>query len=243
MARRRHLEATHENHERWLLTYADMITLLVAFFIMLYGISRVEQQKLDKFKSGVQASLGILDGGRGAIGAARGMEGTRTKVVNEAETSAEKIYSRMQEFVRRENLGSQVSVTMDPDGAVIRLASGGVLFDTGTADLKPRTKEILEGLFAAIQPELRDNTIRRIRVEGHTDDVPIRTGPFPSNWQLSTTRATNVVQYLAERHPMLTSRLEAAGCADIRPVAPNTTSEGRAKNRRVEVRILQRSAF
>jgi chemotaxis protein MotB len=229
-----------------------MITLLTALFIMLYGISRVEQQKLDRFKSGVQAGLGIAGGGRSPIGVGGLPEGTRPQVVapevrppaaarSAPPTPAQKIRARMEAFVQREGLGGQVSVATDPDGAVIRLQSGAMLFDPGTADLKGRTRDILEALFQAIQPEIADGSVRKVRVEGHTDDTPIRNARFPSNWQLSTTRATNVVQYLAQRHPELQTRLEAAGCANMRPVAPNATAEGRARNRRVEIRVLQES--
>ena len=230
MTRRKHQEAAHENHERWLLTYADMITLLVAFFIMLYSASNIEQAKLERLKTGVRSSLGILPGGR--------------ELLDETETPsrltpAQKIYRRVERFVQQEGLRSQVSVRADPDGAVIRLESGGMLFDTGTADLKQPTREILEAVSRAIAPEVRNRTIRKIRVEGHTDNVPIRTDRFPSNWQLSTARATNVVQYLAERHPQFTPHLEAAGCADMRPVEPNASAEARAKNRRIEIRVLQ----
>ena len=232
MARRKQHEAVHENHERWLLTYADMITLLVAFFIMLYSISNIEQKKLDRLKTGVRSSLGILPGGRSLLDASE---------TPPRPTPAEKIYRRVERFVQQEGLQSQVSVRTDPDGAVIRLESGGMLFDTGTADLKQPTRDILEAIFRAIAPEVKDRTIRKIRVEGHTDNVPIRTGRFPSNWQLSTARATNVVQYLAERHPLLTPHLEAAGCANMRPVVPNTSPEARAKNRRIEIRVLQRT--
>ena len=234
--------AAHENHERWLLTYADMITLLVAFFIMLYGISRVEQQKLDRFKSGVQASLGVTNGGRSILEnggpIARPVPGI-VETPAAASAPAEKIHARMAAWVERHGLQNQVSVQVEPDGAIVRLNSGALLFDPGTADLKPRARQILEALFAAIAPEVAAGTVRKIRVEGHTDVVPIRTDRFPSNWQLSTTRAVSVVQYLAQRHPTLTTRLEAAGCADTRPVAANTTADGRAKNRRVEIRVLQ----
>lgn len=243
MPRRRRHETTHENHERWLLTYADMITLLVAFFIMLYSISNVEKQKLVRFSSGVQASLGIAGGGKSPIGRAPDRVGNRPNILQREPSPAEKIYASVNKLVKERKLESEVSVSMEPDGAIIRLASGSMLFDVGTADLKPRTREILEALFTAIRPEVEANTIRKIRVEGHTDNTPIRSVRFPSNWQLSTTRATNVVQYLAERHPILNARLEAAGCADIRPVAPNTTPEGRARNRRVEIRVLQSASF
>ena len=114
-----------------------------------------------------------------------------------------------------------------------------MLFDPGNTALKPETRAILDGVFAAIQPEITSNLIRKIRVEGHTDNTPIHNTQFSSNWQLSTTRATQVVEFLAERHPLLTPRLEAAGCADMRPVADNATEEGRAQNRRVEIRVLQ----
>lgn len=246
MARRRTQEVVHENSDRWLLTYADLITLLSAFFIMMYGISKVEQKKLNQFRTGVEASLGVLQGGRSAIGS-HPDGGPRPRVVPSVVpakappklTPAEKIHARMARFVERERLQGHVSIAMEPDGAIIRLTSGGVLFDAGTADLKPRARQILEALFVAIRPEIADNTIRKIRVEGHTDNVPIQTTRFPSNWQLSTTRATNVVQYLAERHALLTPCLEAAGCADMQPVASNTTPGGRTRNRRIEIRVLQ----
>ncbi len=97
MARQRHVETTHENHERWLLTYADMITLLVAFFVMMWGVSRVEQEKLDRLQSGVQASLGIASGGRAPIGQDR--PGARPDVVKSGLSPAQKIHARMEEFV------------------------------------------------------------------------------------------------------------------------------------------------
>lgn len=214
----------HDNdQERWLLTYADMITLLVALFAMLYSMSRVEQQKMERFKSGARASLGA------------------TKVSARTPPAGRRIFEGVAAVVRARNLQNEVSVLADPDGAVIRLRDGGMLFDPGTADLKERTKTILGELAAAIRTDAARGTIRKIRVEGHTDDTPIRSARFPSNWELSTARATSVLRQIAARHPDLGPRLEAAGCADTLPVAANTSAGGRAANRRVEIRVLLRA--
>jgi chemotaxis protein MotB len=205
---------------------------------MLYALSpKPPQRALDEVQAGVRNALGVLHDGRDLLGGpSKGGSGDPDQ---NGDAAAARIQARMADFVRREGLEAEVSVAREPDGAIIRLTGGGALFDTGTADLKPRTRRVLEALAGAIGPEAAAGVIRKIRVEGHTDDVPIRTPRFSSNWQLSTTRATNVVEHLAERHLELTGRLEAAGCAGLRPLASNDTPEGRARNRRVEIRVLQ----
>src|SRR5438105_7437225 len=250
-------EEEHVNHERWLITYADMITLLMVLFIVLYSISQVDLAKFRRLKEGVAggfggpAAAGALSGGAGPLQGGggvfdSGLHGTEAVTSAQAAQAARAdaqaraagarqqrslLQGAQQEIQRsldKEGLGDTVRFRLEARGLVVTIVSDKVLFDPGQADLRPEGRDIVDKLAGAIGP-----LPNKLSVEGHTDNTPI-SGRYPSNWELSTARATTVLPDLIERHGIDPARLQAAGYADERPVASNDTPEGRSANRPVE---------
>ncbi len=219
-----------------------MITLLVAFFIMLYAMASQSPQPdgaRQQFQNGVRSALlGVGEPPRplnnSRIVVAPPVEAFRNDVAQK------RLFGRMAGWIARRHLGSQVRLEAEPGGVVLRLDSGAMLFDTGTAALEPRGAEIVDALEDALAPEVVAGQVRAVRVAGHTEDQPIAPGsPWGSNWQLSSARAAGVAARLAGRGgPALSSRLEATGYGASRPVAANDNENGRRRNRRVEIRVL-----
>jgi chemotaxis protein MotB len=238
-------EAGHGNHERWLLTYADLITLLMVFFVVMYSISRADIAKFAQLQDSLKRAfrVDVLRGDNPT--SLHGDYGTDTIMspIQEAVIlpgSDERLVATLTALRQAvaqlpENERANVLVGMTREGVAISL-SGNVLFDSGRADLRPRGIFLLDTL--ADQFRLLPNDIR---VEGHTDNVPLVSDRFPSNWELSAARATMVVRYLAEERGISFQRLSAVAYGDTRPVAPNDTREGRARNRRVDLVILNSS--
>jgi chemotaxis protein MotB len=225
--------AEHENMERWLITYADLITLLLAFFIMMYTFSRQDAQKYQEVTDHLRM---IFTGGTGFMKTGTLASKQPLEVLPHAASSGE-VRERLQKELKAmnvANLEKSISVTVDERGVVIRIMDRA-FFDEGRAELKDRAKSVLK----QIVPTLVGNS-NSVRIEGHTDNVPIRTAVFKSNWELSVTRATEVVRYLIEAHDFPPSRISATGYSEYRPVAPNDTSENRALNRRIEIILLQK---
>ena len=262
--RRSRLHEEHEehvNHERWLITYADMITLLMVLFIVLYSISQVDLAKFRRLKEGVAggfggpAAAGALSGGAGPLEGGGGvfdvgLEGTQAVTSAQAAQAAladaqaraagarqqrsvlQGAQREIQRSLDKEGLGATVKFRLEARGLVVTIVSDRVLFEPGQADLRHEGREVVDKLAAAIV-----RLPNKLGVEGHTDNVPI-SGRYASNWELSTARATTVLRELIERHGISPSRLSAAGYADERPLATNDTVDGRAANRRVELVIL-----
>ncbi len=238
--------------ERWLVTYADMLTLLLALFIILYSISKADVQRFKKFQEGVQQAFHVdvlqapaaqsLDSA-GAIVA----PDTSTTVAPESEPTAlpepasgeDDIAARLQAafagLVPPSSRGGIV-VERRPEGIVISLY-GVILFDSGKAELRPQARQILGVVAANLRPLPYD-----IRVEGHTDSIQPDPGPYPTNWELSTERALAVTQYLIDTARIDPHRLSAAGYGEFHPVASNATREGRLRNRRIDLVLLRRDA-
>jgi chemotaxis protein MotB len=251
----------HVNHERWLITYADMITLLMVLFIVLYSISQVDLAKFRRLKEGVaggfggNSAAGALSGGAGPLQGGggvfdAGLHGTQALTSAQAAQAAladvkaraagarqqRSVLQGAQQEIQRSldqaGLGDTVRFRLEPRGLVVTIVSDKVLFNPGEADLRPEGREVVDKVAAAI-----GRLPNKLSVEGHTDNTPI-SGRYPSNWELSTARATTVLRELIERHGLAPARLQAAGYADERPVAPNATVEGRSANRRVELVVL-----
>ena len=238
MARRRKPEE-HENHERWLVSYADMVTLLMVFFIVLYASSQINVSKYKAIQEAAADSLGAGPTDTDQVTAAVNKGGTAqegpivvTKPGKDAvENPNEELLDELQEEVEQAGLKSTVQVYEDARGVVVYFTDR-VLFEPGRADVLPAGSAVLRRL----SPILAD-TEHPVVVEGHTDNRPISTARFPSNWELSTTRATQVLRTLLGGGVPPTA-LAAAGYADTHPKAPNATAGGRQKNRRVEVVIV-----
>ncbi|UCD17466.1 MAG: OmpA family protein [Candidatus Zixiibacteriota bacterium] len=227
MARRKRSD-DHENLERWLLTYADLITLLLAFFIVMYSMSRIDAKKFGKMS---EALSGVLKGGTTVIkhgddvGALPGHGVLKTGHLKSLGKEIEKSFQKL-------GKESEINVEISERGLVIHVMESA-LFDEGKADLKLKAQETLDVVARHIR-----NLDNHIRVEGHTDNKPINTIRFPSNWELSSVRATEVLRYLSDNHRLEPRRLSALGFGEYRPISPNNSDENRAKNRRVDIIIL-----
>jgi chemotaxis protein MotB len=213
---------------RWLLTYADMITLMLALFIILFAMSTISKVKFQKFADSV---AGGFDNQWSTNSPPQGGAN-----LNERLNSASRIpmiQKQLQAYVLHNHLQTQVQVHMDHRGLVITLLSDKSYYDTGSAELRPQTKKILDDVDVFLRKN--DNLIR---VEGNTDNVPIATASYPSNWELSTARAVNVVRYLVEHDHLDPMRISAAGYGQYHPRTDNDTPAARAQNRRVDIVLL-----
>jgi len=254
MARRQKHEE-HENLERWLVSYADFITLLFAFFVVMYSISQVNEGKyrvlsdslVNAFKTAPTAATPIapalrIDASKGSSSAAQALALKQTIFVRKPDPVIEARQKQQTEKMKRvaEDLlkameplvkEGQVRVSQSVHGIAIEI-NASVLFASGQATLEPGSIKALRAVGGVLAKVPND-----IQVEGFTDNTPISTAAFPSNWELSTARASSVVRLLAESGAP-TDRLVAVGYGEFRPIDTNRTPEGRARNRRVTVMIL-----
>lgn len=229
MPRDKNNEEQKQGSPAWMTTFGDMMTLLLVFFVLLYSFSVLDLEKFRGFISSFQNKVGVLDGGKSLSEGDRLNQGMQGDRYNPARHNMSQIMGEMDEFVREKGLEKQVSMEMTSRGLVIRFA-GEVLFDLGRAEIKPGGEELLVEVAEQIK-EVPNN----IAVEGHTDNLPIRNERFPSNWELSTTRATNVIKFMIEEYDIDPLRLSAAGYSEYRPLVDNDSPENRAQNRRVEI--------
>lgn len=235
MAKHKHEE--HENHERWLVSYADFITLLFAFFVVMYSISSVNVGKYRTVSESIKAALHPIVSPPSSPSAFSLNANKPALTAPNTPGSREVVMRRLRNLVQVINGSPQtalVRIVEKVNGDIVITIPDQILFNSGEAAVRPEALRFLEGLGAAIV-ELNRHT----RVEGHTDNVPIRTAQFPSNWELSAARAVMVVRVLSELYGVPANHLAAVGLADTRPVTANSDAEQRAKNRRVEVVILE----
>jgi chemotaxis protein MotB len=259
--RRRHTDgAGHENEERWLLTYADMITLLLALFVVLFAISSVNVSKVKLLQQSLRDAFSgkVLSGGQAiiqtsnssvvrtldsapriapstpTIGIPDGAAAQAALAARREQDQLEQLKRMLDAYAASHGFKAEVDTVVTQRGLVVRLLTDNVLFDSGLADLKAQGLPLL-GEVATL---LGVDRVHPIVVEGHTDDVPIATSQYASNWELSTARASAVVRWLIGRG-LTARRFSAAGYAALHPIATNATAAGRARNRRVEI-VLQR---
>ena len=221
--------------ERWLLTYADMITLLTAFFIMMYSMSVLNLTKFRQVAISIKSGFGgqLDNAGRSLMNPTSGV-GTKPVVIPElAGIQPKEMASQMRKFLKAKGLEKEVRLRESARGLVVSVHASKMLFPPGQAGLPPRTEEVLRKVAGMVKA-----TDYHLRVEGHTDDLPIRTARFPSNWELSTSRATAVVRYLVDEIQFEPTQVSAAGYADSRPLYPNDSEAHRASNRRVDLVIV-----
>lgn len=240
--RRRSQKEGHPNHERWLLTYADLITLLMIFFVVMYAISNVNAQKMASLANSLAQALmgqpasGIFDdGGMPSIipEVVPAVGGQGGALPDDEFTQLNKIKVELQEYIQQEGLENQVKLKTEERGLVVSMADT-VLFPKSSAELTPEAYALLQQISSALA-----KIPNYLRVEGHTDNLPINTPLFPSNWELSTARATNVTKVLISAAHISPQRLSATGYSEYRPVASNDSEAGRALNRRVDIVILK----
>ncbi len=237
MAKRKHEE--HENHERWLVSYADFITLLFAFFVVMYSISSVNVGKYRTVSESIRAALNPVVSPPSSPTPIALSASKAALTAPDAPGSKEVVIRKLRNLVKSIKAIPQMStvrITEKINGDIVITIPDQLLFNSGEAAVRSEALPFLEGLGGAIV-ELNRHT----KVEGHTDNVPIRTPHFPSNWELSAGRAVMVVRVLSELYGVPSDHLAAVGHADTRPVTGNLDPEQRAKNRRVEVIILEQA--
>lgn len=225
-----------EGSERWLITYADLITLLLGLFVVLWSMGRAD---LEKFKQ-MRAAFQVVFGGESAVqldpipgmprigggsGPYRDLEGGAYPDTSEAYLTA-RLDEALDEIA---DLTGEIGVEIEERGVVVHLTES-VLFDLGKADLRPKAREVLRQVAPVL---IRSG--RPILIEGHTDNLPIRTREFPSNWQLSAARSANVVHFLTTEAKLPGAQISAAAYAEQHPMDTNETREGRQRNRRVDI--------
>lgn len=260
MRRRRARGQGKTNHERWLVSYADFITLLFAFFVVLYASAQVDQRKVGKLALAIQVAfqeLGVFPASTTEIpldsnepmpfSTVQAIQNVKHNTdygriaappqgslsADSEDTDLSILKSELERTLTDEIALHEIALHRETEGLVVSLREFG-FFDSGSAALKPAAFPALDRIASLL-------AIRtcRLRIEGHTDNVPIHTAQVASNWELSTARSTELVRVLILRHHFAPDRLSAAGYAEFHPIASNETEQGRALNRRVDLVILK----
>jgi chemotaxis protein MotB len=257
MARRRKKQEKAPNHERWLVSYADFITLLFAVFVTLYAMSQTDKRKVEEVIASLRESFGYTK--TSVANKANIMDSTDLRAIpslkpeavnmgpvqpqmrfnksgkeqkNADEKDFKVIKTSLEAYMIKHGLQDKAKMEIDRRGLVISLKEAG-LFDSGSAFIKIGSYPLLAKVAESL--EQYDNPLR---VEGHTDNVPIFSHDFKSNWELSTARATNIVHHLINYYRFDPGKISATGYGEYRPADDNSTEEGRAKNRRVDIVML-----
>ena len=204
--------------------------MLLCFFIMLSSFSTMEEAKIMRFVKSFISAVGILPGG------VKFDAGTtvlpRSADMVDSQDRLARIFSELEELSAGLKKNNEITVAYSSNGLVMRL-SDRALFDVGVADISPQSVPLLKKVGDIIA-----GTSFEVRIEGHTDDLPINTAHFPSNWELSTARAVKVLRYFIETAGVSSERLSAVGFSEFHPMVPNDSPEHRAQNRRVEIIFL-----
>ncbi|MBI5513517.1 MAG: OmpA family protein [Deltaproteobacteria bacterium] len=233
MRRKKHAE--HVNHERWLVSYADFITLLFAFFVVMFAVSQVDSKKVGRFTESFSRAVGVelfVANGRGILPGTQGMQ-VRDQTTGHDETPAtvelEGLRMSLQARAQRDAEIAGVQVVQRRNELVLRLPEN-IFFDSGDDAVQEAAARVLRVIAAELRPRRVE-----VRVEGHTDNRPIRTARYRSNWELSTARSTSVLAKLITEGELQPERLSAAGYGEFHPIATNDTEPGRQQNRRVDL--------
>jgi chemotaxis protein MotB len=243
---------SHLSRDRWLVSYADFITLLFGLFVVLFTFAKADQKKQLQVSESIDAafhSLGIFPnatrfpskrnaGAAGTDAAAIPMNivmGEDVLSPARVKDDLERIHKDLEQTLSNQVATHTVSMKMGRDGLVISLREAG-FFSSGSAIPKPQTRITLTEIAAQLGKTPYD-----LRIEGHTDNIPIHTAEFDSNWELSSARATNIARLFIDMKNISPDRISAAGFAEFHPVASNATPEGRAENRRVDIVVLPRT--
>ncbi|RKN78942.1 OmpA/MotB family protein [Paenibacillus ginsengarvi] len=258
MARKRKAKSeSHQSSERWLITYADLITLLMIFFVIMYAMSKVDVAKYETLAKALQVQFAdgpsIIPKGTGIMGEAIPKESRTTGDTeqqrqqetvkpNESvqaeqekkEQDLQNLLKVVQEYIAEHQLDGQVSASDTPRGIAITL-NDLFLFDLGKAELKQAAYPVLEKL-ASLFPKLST----KVSIEGHTDNLPLATGSlYQDNWGLSQARSVSVIRYFVNSAKLPQDTFISSAYADTKPVAPNDSEADRQKNRRVEIVVLR----
>lgn len=239
---------SHPNHERWLVSYADFITLMFAFFVVMFASSHADRDRVQRFSEAVAKALDegqisarvlqIIGGGQGQArtGGSGWLDGGREQKPTEKFAELTPAMKQLTAELQNEIRAGKLHISLEPRGLVISLKEAA-FFPSGDATVTPDGYPTIARLAETIR-----KLPNPVRLEGHTDAVPIRNDRFASNWHLSAARSIAMLELLKDRFGITPARLAAVGYAETFPVDTNETAEGRAKNRRVDVTILSEAA-
>lgn len=254
--RRRERRRSHVSHERWLVSYADFITLLFAFFVVLYASSKADQKKQQQVSQAIDSAFHLLGlfpettrnhpnlKNISAISDANpGQSPPSTNVIMNERVVAPaqvkedlaRVQKQLEKMLSTQIAEHTVSIAMGKDGLVISLREAG-FFSSGSATPQPASLSVLRQIASTL-----GQTPYNVRIEGHTDNLPIHNSEFDSNWELSSARATRITRVFVDTREIPPDRLSAAGYAEYHPAANNNSEAGRAQNRRVDLVVMPRT--
>ena len=216
----------------WEVVYTGFVLILLCFFIMLSSFSTMEEAKIMQFVKSFSTAVSIMPGGLKFESGPAVMSDSADMLDSKNEMA--KIFQNLEDLADRFNLQDEINLAFTHEGLVMRL-SEHTLFDLGAADISVEALPLLQKIGAIIS-----KTAYLIRIEGHTDNLPIHTGRYPSNWELSTARAVNGLRYFIKNHRIDPRRLAAEGFSEFHPLVANDTPQNRAKNRRVEIIFIKK---
>ncbi len=242
MARKkRKVKKEEEMNEAWLLPYSDLMTLLLALFISLFAISQTDQKKVSQLAQAFSAAFNM--GGPSFFNNAGPNAGRRAEMMSTEDKGnaayiaenqkLQEVQKQMEDYIEQNGLQDQISTQMSENGLMVSIREKA-LFQSGSAELTPQAQDI-----ASVVANLLASINEQVVISGHTDNMPIHNAQYPTNWDLSAARALNVMKYLLSISNMDPQRFSAVGYGEYRPVADNSTEEGRTKNRRVEILIAR----
>lgn len=246
----------HPSHDRWLVSYADFITLLFAFFVVLYASSQVDKRRVGQIAVAIQAAfqqMGVFapSGASAAPASANEIQqqveqlrkanalvpfravppnGDEAPVFATEDMSD--LRKQLQEALADQIAHNEVAIRMGPDGLILSLREAG-FFDSGSAQVRPQAQPTLSRIAVLLR-----NQPHRLRIEGHTDNIPIHNEQFASNWELSTARAIEIIRIFIAQYGYSPDRLAVAGYGEFYPISDNTTADGRRNNRRVDLVVM-----
>jgi chemotaxis protein MotB len=240
-----------DNNERYLLTYGDLMNLLLIFFIILYSMSQVDAQKFQQLSSSFKSTFGdyasgklINQGGGGtnivpSLNPSDSSTPTPTASANGSGLTAEEkgtqeVKQKVEQLITQQNLQGNLEVELQERGVVISITAN-LLFASGSADIEKDSLSILDKIGNILLAVPGNN----IRIEGHTDNDPIKTSLYPSNWELSSARATNVLRRLVDNSGIKPNVISSVGYGEFRPKVPNISEANKAANRRVDIVIIK----
>jgi chemotaxis protein MotB len=253
--RRNKSKDSSDSPAEWLLTYSDLVTLLLTFFVLLFSMATIDKQKFEQIATSLRSAFKHDSGGEifyhnkgediiSIIEESNAIDWENYEVNKYPEMSEEQenkikeyklqeVREKIEKAIEELDLKDFVSVIEEKHSLTLRIDSV-ILFDLGKADIKPSGKEVLLKL-GSLMNELENE----VMIQGHTDNLPINTMLYPTNWELSTKRATNVVIFLIDNCGLKPDKLTATGNGEFRPIAPNDTDENRQKNRRIDIVIVK----
>ena len=241
MARRSRVREDKENHERWFVSYADFITLLFAFFTVMYALSSVNEQKYKAMSESLSVAFSAPSERRSEVPievpvSVYREDPTLGYMTSEFKRTFSGDYRRVQTSLSRLEATKKININIERRGVVVSLFEQGV-FDSGEAVLLPEALAIMDEIALTLK-----NLPNQIKIEGHTDNIPIHNDEFTSNWELSSARAMNILLYMVNKHNLDPTKLSATGYGEFRSITDNDTPEGRAMNRRVDIVLFNTDA-